>query len=79
MIITIIVNYFVCSMAIRVDKVNISFYTVQELEKEGAKALQIDKGVAQHGPIELQEEDNYVMCKSHDFAGQSNFICSFQW
>ena len=36
---------------------------VQALQKEGAKALRIDQAGSQHGPIELQEEDNYVMCK----------------
>ncbi len=39
------------------------YVIVQELEKEGAKALQIDQAGSQHGPVELQEEDNYVMCK----------------
>ena len=45
------------------SSVTITFYTVEELQKEGAKALEIDKGIVQNGPIELKEEDNYVMCK----------------
>lgn len=44
----------------------VEYCVVQELEKEGAKALEIDKAGNQVGPIELQEEDNYVMCKSGD-------------
>ncbi len=47
-------------------KVTITLYTVEELQKEGAKALEIDKGIVQNGPIELKEEDNYVMRESCD-------------
>ena len=51
-------------------KVMITLYTVEELQKEGAKALGIDKGIVQTGPIELKEEDNYVMCKSCDLCDE---------
>ena len=51
-------------------KVLITLYTVEELQKEGAKALEIDKGIVLNGPIELKEEDNYVMCKSCDLCGE---------
>lgn len=44
----------------------VEYFVVQELQKEGAKALEIDKAGSQIGPVELQEEDNYVMCKSCD-------------
>ena len=34
---------------------------VEDLKKAGEKALQ--QGLEAYGPYELQEEENYVMCK----------------
>lgn len=38
------------------------FALVKELKREEAKALETG-AILHHGPVELQEEENYVMCK----------------
>ena len=39
-----------------------SVYIVEELQRDRAKALEVGAH-SHHGPAELQEEENYVMCK----------------